>query len=75
MLLTRLQVENPIPFSDSSLERKLTTGYLHARYFELLLAPIHVSVPKSLHQLPVRKMLGAVLVSIRCKEPNASVHK
>lgn len=37
-----MQVENPIPFSQSSLERKLTTGYLHSRYAGLLLAPFHV---------------------------------
>ncbi|KAL4459052.1 hypothetical protein ABPG75_013917 [Micractinium tetrahymenae] len=37
------RVENPVAFSESSLERKLTTGYLHARYAWLLLAPLQLS--------------------------------
>lgn len=37
------KVENPIAFSESPLERKLTTGYLHARYAWLLLAPLQLS--------------------------------
>eukprot|EP00887_Chlorella_sp_A99_P006721 scaffold3.g6721.t1 len=37
------KVENPIPFAESSLVRKLTTGYLHARYTFLLLAPARLS--------------------------------
>lgn len=37
------RVENPIPFAESSLTRKLTTGYLHARYAGLLLAPVQLS--------------------------------
>ncbi|KAI7844666.1 hypothetical protein COHA_001755 [Chlorella ohadii] len=37
------KVENPIPFATSSLTRKLTTGYLHARYAGLLLAPVQLS--------------------------------
>ncbi len=37
------KVENPIAFSRSPLERKLTTGYLHARYAWLLLAPLQLS--------------------------------
>lgn len=45
MQLVRIyrKVENPIPFAASSLTRKLTTGYLHARYAGLLLAPVHLS--------------------------------
>lgn len=37
------KVENPIPFAASSLTRKLTTGYLHARYAGLLLVPLQLS--------------------------------
>lgn len=47
--LRTLQVENPIAFSDSPLERKLTAGYLHARYFGLLLAPVQVHLPVYMH--------------------------
>ena len=50
-----MQVENPIPFSPSSLERKLTTGYLHARYFGLLVAPVQVSscLPQQTWEIPL----------------------
>ena len=37
------KIENPIPFSRSSLTRALTTGYLHARYAGLLVAPLQLS--------------------------------
>ena len=37
------RVENPIPFAQSSLVRKLTTGYLHSRYAGLLVAPLQLS--------------------------------
>lgn len=51
---TRLvQTENPIPFSDSSLERKLTTGYLHARYAGLLVAPVQVRAGRVFNRLAV----------------------
>lgn len=51
---TRLvQTENPIPFSDSSLERKLTTGYLHARYAGLLVAPVQVRAGRAFNRLAV----------------------
>ena len=37
------KLENPIPFAPLSLSRKLTTGYVHARYAWLLIAPLQLS--------------------------------
>jgi hypothetical protein len=46
-------VENPIPFCSERLTRVLTTGYLHARYFLLLLAPLHLSCDWSWACIPL----------------------
>lgn len=46
-----LQVENPIPFADA-WTAKLTTGYLHAKYFQLLLVPIWLSADWSYACIP-----------------------
>ena len=46
-----LQVENPIPFADLWTAR-LTTGFLHAKYFHLLLFPLHLSADWSYACVP-----------------------
>jgi len=51
------QVENPIPFAESGLTRVMTTGYLHARYFGLLLAPLHLSADWSFNCIPLLEEL------------------
>ena len=48
-----LQVENPIPFSDSAATRALSLGYLHARYASLLLAPVQLSADWSYACIPL----------------------
>jgi len=48
-----LQVENPIPFANSRLTRALSTGYLHARYFWLLVLPLHLSADWSFSCIPL----------------------
>lgn len=48
-----MQVENPIPFAGSPLIRALSTGYLHARYFWLLLMPLHLSADWSFNCIPL----------------------
>ena len=45
------QVENPIPFADPQTA-KLTTGFLHAKYFHLLLFPWHLSADWSFACIP-----------------------
>lgn len=50
---TYAQVENPIPFSSSFLERTLTTGHLHARYAGLLLWPHPLSADWSFNCIPM----------------------
>ena len=51
-----LQVENPIPFAEP-WTAKLTTGYLHAKYFHLLLIPIWLSADWSYSCIPYVKTL------------------
>ena len=46
-----MQVENPIPFADP-LTARLTTGFLHAKYFHLLLFPLHLSADWSFACVP-----------------------
>ena len=46
-----MQVENPIPFADPQTA-KLTTGFLHAKYFHLLLLPWHLSADWSFACIP-----------------------
>ena len=46
-----VQVENPIPFADP-LTARLTTGFLHAKYFHLLLFPLHLSADWSFACVP-----------------------
>ena len=46
-----MQVENPIPFADPQTA-KLTTGFLHAKYFQLLLVPWHLSADWSFACIP-----------------------
>lgn len=48
-----LQVENPIPFVKSFSTRLRTTGYLHARYLQLLLLPLHLSADWSFECIPL----------------------
>lgn len=48
-----LQVENPIPFSESLLTRIMSTGYLHTRYFAQLLLPLHLSADWSFNCIPL----------------------
>lgn len=55
-----LQVENPIPFADSRLTRTLSTGYLHARYFGLLILPLHLSADWSFSCIPLVETWGDV---------------
>ncbi|DBA82648.1 hypothetical protein WJX77_007258 [Trebouxia sp. C0004] len=45
------KVENPIPFADP-LTARLTTGFLHAKYFHLLLLPLHLSADWSYACVP-----------------------
>lgn len=52
-----LQVENPIPFSDSLLTRTLSIGYLHTRYFIQLLAPVHLSADWSFNCVPLVEVI------------------
>lgn len=47
------KVENPIPFAESRLTRVLSTGYLHARYFWLLVMPLHLSADWSFSCIPL----------------------
>jgi hypothetical protein len=49
----RTQVENPIPFAKPLSTRLLSTGYLHARYFGLLLLPLHLSADWSFSCIPL----------------------
>lgn len=51
-------MENPIAFADSRLTRALSTGYLHARYFGLLLAPWRLSADWSFNCVPLVTSLG-----------------
>ncbi len=46
-----MQVENPIPFADP-LTARLTTGFLHAKYFHLLLFPLQLSADWSFACVP-----------------------
>ena len=46
-----VQVENPIPFA-GPLTARLTTGFLHAKYFHLLLFPLHLSADWSFACVP-----------------------
>lgn len=46
-----MQVENPIPFADPQTAR-LTTGFLHAKYFHLLLFPWNLSADWSFACIP-----------------------
>ena len=46
-----VQVENPIPFAEPQTAR-LTNGYLHAKYFHLLLFPLHLSADWSFACIP-----------------------
>lgn len=55
-----MQVENPIPFAESGLTRMLSTGYLHARYFGLLLMPLHLSADWSFSCVPLVEHLADV---------------
>lgn len=48
---TVVQVENPIPFADP-LTARLTTGFLHAKYFHFLLFPLHLSADWSFACVP-----------------------
>ena len=64
------KVENPIPFAESALTRVLSTGYLHARYAGLLLAPVLLSADWSFACIPlvdamadVRNLATAALYS------------
>ncbi|KAL0037384.1 hypothetical protein WJX79_005166 [Trebouxia sp. C0005] len=47
------KVENPIPFADP-LTARLTTGFLHAKYFHFLLFPLHLSADWSFACVPWR---------------------
>ena len=47
------QVENPIPFAESWLTRIMSTGYLHARYAGLLVAPVQLSADWSYACIPL----------------------
>ena len=49
--LRAMQVENPIPFADPQTA-KLTTGFLHAKYFHLLLFPWNLSADWSFACIP-----------------------
>lgn len=51
------QVENPIPFSDAQT-RMLSTGFLHARYFVQLLAPLFLSADWSFACIPLVTQLS-----------------
>lgn len=51
-----VQVENPIPFAEP-WTANLTTGYLHAKYFHLLLVPIWLSADWSYACIPYVKTL------------------
>lgn len=53
-----MQVENPIPFAQSVTTRILTTGYLHARYFGLLLFPVYLSADWSFSCIPLVEQLS-----------------
>jgi hypothetical protein len=48
-----LQVENPIPFAASLLTRRLSIGYLHARYAALLVLPVQLSADWSFDCIPL----------------------
>lgn len=48
-----LQVENPIPFASSLLTRRLSIGYLHARYAALLALPVQLSADWSFECIPL----------------------
>ncbi|GIL81905.1 hypothetical protein Vretifemale_10876, partial [Volvox reticuliferus] len=52
------KVENPIAFSQSPLERLLSTGHLHARYAGLLLWPLHLSADWSFECVPMISRLS-----------------
>eukprot|EP00775_Hariotina_reticulata_P006105 gene6105-6343_t len=54
------KVENPIPFAESSRTRVLTTGYLHARYFGLLMLPLHLSADWSFNCIPLLEQLDDI---------------
>ena len=54
------KVENPIPFAESALTRVLSTGYLHARYAGLLLAPVRLSADWSFACIPLVEALADV---------------
>ena len=63
-------VDNPIPFATAGLTRKLTSGYVHARYAGLLLAPLQLSGGAPLRAAPRLRML---LLHRRCQcVPGAS---
>lgn len=53
MCAYRPQVENPIPFANSALTRTLSTGYLHAKYASLLVAPVQLSADWSFECVPL----------------------
>jgi hypothetical protein len=55
-----VQVENPIPFAQSFSTRLLSTGYLHARYFGLLLFPRHLSADWSFSCIPLVEQLSDI---------------
>ena len=52
-----VQVENPIPFAEP-LTARLTTGFLHAKYFHLLLFPLHLSADWSFACVPYVQSLA-----------------
>ncbi|WIA11866.1 hypothetical protein OEZ85_011952 [Tetradesmus obliquus] len=52
------KVENPIPFADSFTTRLLSTGFLHARYFGILLFPRHLSADWSFSCIPLVEQLS-----------------
>ncbi|KAF6265952.1 hypothetical protein COO60DRAFT_771390 [Scenedesmus sp. NREL 46B-D3] len=52
------KVENPIPFAASFSTRFLSIGYLHARYFGILLLPLHLSADWSFSCIPLVEQLS-----------------
>eukprot|EP00803_Ostreobium_quekettii_P011106 evm.model.scf_344.3 EVM.evm.TU.scf_344.3 scf_344:28738-43688(+) len=52
------KVENPIPFADSWLTRVLTTGYIQAKYAQLLLWPSPLSADWSFACIPYVETLS-----------------
>ncbi|KAK9831331.1 hypothetical protein WJX81_003095 [Elliptochloris bilobata] len=57
LVRTFRKVENPIPFVGPTAAR-LTTGYLHARYMGLLLAPVQLSADWSFACIPPLEALA-----------------